>query len=158
MDKIWVGLYHSEFDYYFIDEVLASYYETEQKTSRLIGAAMLIAIFISCLGLFGLVMFIAERKTKEIGIRKIIGADVADIVRLLCKDFIVLVGIAILIASPIAWWLMNRWLQDFAYRLPIRWWIFAIAGATVIVIALLTVSVQAMKAALANPVKSLRTE
>ena len=119
---------------------------------------MLITIFISCPGLFGLVMFTAQRKTKEIGIRKIIGASVADIVTLLCKDFVVLICIAILVASPVAWFVMNQWLEEFAYRLPIRWWIFAVAGATAIAIALLTVSVQAMKAAVANPAKSLRTD
>jgi putative ABC transport system permease protein len=159
ISKIWKETYpDKEFEYNFLDELVASFYETEQNTSKLVRAAMLITIFISCLGLFGLVLFNARRKTKEIGIRKIIGASVADIVVLLCKDFVVLIGIAILVASPVAWYVMNRWLQEFAYRLPIRWWIFAVAGATAIVIALLTVSVQAMKAAIANPAKSLRTD
>jgi putative ABC transport system permease protein len=159
MSKIWKDVYpDKEFEYSFLDQEIASFYETEQRISKLVRVAMLVTIFISCLGLFGLVLFAAQRKTKEIGIRKIIGASVADIVTLLCKDFVVLVCIAILIASPVAWWLMNRWLQGFVYRLPISWWIFAAAGATAIVIAMLTVSVQAMKAALANPVKSLRTE
>jgi putative ABC transport system permease protein len=159
MGKIWKEVYpDKEFDYSFLDELVASFYETEQNTSKLVRVAMLTTIFISCLGLFGLVLFTAERKTKEIGIRKIIGASVADIVTLLCKDFVVLVCIAILVASPAAWWLMNRWLQGFVYRLPISWWIFAVAGVTAIVIAMLTVSVQAIKAALANPAKSLRTE
>jgi ABC-type lipoprotein release transport system permease subunit len=159
MDKIWKEVYpDQEFGYHFLDELVASFYESEQRTSKLMRTAMLITIFISCLGLFGLVLFTAQRKTKEIGIRKIIGASVADIVTMLSKDFVVLVGIAILVASPVAWFVMNRWLEGFAYRLPIRWWIFALAGATAIVIALLTVSVQAIKAALANPVKSLRTE
>jgi putative ABC transport system permease protein len=159
MGKIWKEVYSDrEFEYSFLDEEIASFYETEQNTSKLVRAAMLITIFISCLGLFGLAMFTAQRKTKEIGIRKIIGASVADIVRLLCKDFVVLVCIAILIASPVAWFVMNRWLEEFAYRLPVRWWIFVVAGATAIVIALLTVSVQAMKAAIANPARSLRTD
>jgi putative ABC transport system permease protein len=142
MGKIWKGIYpNSEFGYFFIDEALASFYEAEQKTSLLMKAAMMITIFISCLGLFGLALFTAQRKTKEIGIRKIIVASVADIVTLLCKDFVMPVCIAILIASPVAWWLMNRWLEGFADRLP-----------------MLTVSAQAIKAALANPAKSLRTE
>jgi putative ABC transport system permease protein len=159
MSKIWKEVYPDwEFRYRFLDEEIASFYETEQRTSRLMRVAMLVTIFISCLGLFGLILFTAQRKTKEIGIRKIIGASVANIVTLLCKDFVVLVCIAILVASPVAWWLMNRWLQGFVYRLPISWWIFAVSGATAIVIAMLTVSVQAIKAALANPAKSLRTE
>jgi hypothetical protein len=159
MGKIWKEVYpDNEFEYHFLDEMVASYYDTEQKTSKLAQTAMLITIFISCLGLFGLVLFTAHRKTKEIGIRKIIGASVADIVTLLCKDLVVLVCIAILVASPVAWVLMNRWLEGFVYRLPISWWIFGVAGATVMIIALLTASVQAIKAALANPVKSLRTD
>jgi putative ABC transport system permease protein len=159
MSKIWKEVYPDrEFEYRFLDEEIASFYKTEQRTSKLVRVAMLITIFISCLGLFGLVLFTAERKTKEIGIRKIIGASVADIVTLLCKDFVVLVCIAILVASPVAWWLMNRWLQGFVYRLPISWWIFAVSGVTALVIAMLTVSVQATKAALANPAKSLRAE
>ena len=159
MGKIWKKVYpNKEFEYRFLDESVASFYETEQRTSKLVRVAMLITIFISCLGLFGLVLFTAQRKTKEIGIRKIIGASVADIVTLLCKDFVLLVCIAILVASPVAWWLMNRWLQGFVYRLPISWWIFALAGATAIIIALLTVSAHAMKAARANPVRSLRTD
>jgi len=159
MGKIWKEVYpDKEFDYNFLDELVASFYETEQNTSRLVRAAMLITIFISCLGLFGLVMFTAQRKTKEIGIRKTIGASVADIVSLLCKDFVELICIAILVASPVAWFVMNRWLDGFAYRLPIRWWIFAVAGTMAIAIALLTVSAQAMKAATANPAKSLRSQ
>lgn len=159
MGKIWKDVYPDrEFEYRFLDEEIASFYATEENTSRLVRVAMLIMIFISCLGLFGLVLFTARRKTKEIGIRKVIGAGVADIVSLLCKDFVALVCIAILVASPVAWWLMNRWLQGFVYRLPVSWWIFAVAGATAIVIALLTVSVQALKAAITNPARSLRTD
>lgn len=158
MSKIWKEVYpDTEFEYSFLDEEIASFYETEQRTSELVRIAMLITILISCLGLFGLVLFAAQRKTKEIGIRKVIGATVADIVTLLCKDFVMLVCVAIFVASPVAWWLMNRWLNGFVYRLPISWWIFALAGAVAIVIALLTVSVQAIRAARANPVNSLRT-
>ena len=122
------------------------------------NAAMIITIFISCMGLFGLAMFSAERRTKEIGIRKVLGASVANITAMLSKDFLILVLIAFLVASPIAWYCMNQWLQGFAYRVSISWWIFALAGSAAILIALITVSFQAIKAALANPVKSLRTE
>ena len=116
------------------------------------------AVFIACLGLFGLATFTAEQRTKEIGVRKVLGASVASVVALLSKDFLKLVGIAILIASPIAWYGMNRWLQDFAYKIDIEWWVFALAGLLAIGIALLTISFQSIKAALMNPVKSLRSE
>ncbi|RYZ31855.1 MAG: FtsX-like permease family protein, partial [Sphingobacteriales bacterium] len=114
--------------------------------------------FIACLGLFGLATFTAEQRTKEIGVRKVLGASVASIVTLLSKDFLKLVCIAILIASPLAWYGMNRWLQDFAYKIDLEWWVFALAGLLAIGIALLTVSFQSIKAALMNPVKSLRSE
>jgi putative ABC transport system permease protein len=122
------------------------------------NVAMGITIFISCMGLFGLAMFTAERRKKEIGIRKVLGAGAANIAAMLSKDFIILVGIAVLIASPIAWYFINQWLQDFAYKTTIGLWVFLLAGSIALVIALLTVSSQAIKAALANPVKSLRTE
>ena len=117
-----------------------------------------LCVFIACLGLFGLSAFTAEARTKEIGVRKVLGASVSSIVALLSKDFLKLVLIAILIASPIAWWAMNRWLQDFTYRISIEWWVFALAGLLAVGIALLTVSFQSVKAALMNPVKSLRSE
>jgi putative ABC transport system permease protein len=117
-----------------------------------------LATFISCLGLFGLSAFTAEQRTKEIGVRKVLGASVGGIVGLLSKDFLKLVLIAILIASPLSWYAMNRWLQGFAYKLAIEWWIFALAGVLAVGIALLTVSFQSIKAALMNPVKSLKTE
>ena len=117
-----------------------------------------LAIIIACVGLFGLSIYTAKQRTKEIGIRKVLGASVAGVVGLLSKGFIKLVGIAILIASPIAWWAVNKWLQDFAYRVNIGWWIFASAGVIALLIAMLTVSFQAVKAAIANPVKALRTE
>ena len=116
------------------------------------------AILISCLGLFGLAAFSAEQRKKEIGVRKVLGASVSGVVALLSKDFLKLVGISILIATPVAWWAMNKWLQAFAYRVEISWWMFALAGCIAVAIALITVSFQAIKAALANPVKSLRTE
>jgi putative ABC transport system permease protein len=116
------------------------------------------AIFIACLGLFGLVTYAAEQRTKEIGIRKVLGAKVGGIVTMLSKDFARLVLIAALVAFPVAWWAMNKWLQSFAYRITISWWVFVVAGITAIAIALITVSFQSIKAAIANPVKSLRTE
>ena len=113
---------------------------------------------IACLGLFGLVTYAAEQRTKEIGIRKVLGADVSNIVAMISKAFLKLVLIASVIAFPIAWWAMHKWLQDFAYRVSISWWVFAFAAAMAVIIALLTISFQAIKAAVANPVKSLRTE
>lgn len=119
---------------------------------------MSITIFISCMGLFGLVMFTAEKRAREIGVRKVLGASVADITVLLTKEFVVLVLIALLIASPVAWIFMNSWLQDFTYRISISGWIFVLAGLTAILIAVVTVSFRAIKSALANPVSSLRSE
>jgi hypothetical protein len=157
--KIWKGVYpDQEFDYSFLDEQVASMYENDQKTAKLVRVAMLITIFISCLGLFGLVLFTAQRKTKEIAIRKTIGASVANIVTMLCKEFVSLICVAIVVASPVAWLVMHRWLDGFAYRLPISWWIFVLAGAMAIVLALLTVSFRAIKAALVNPARSLRAD
>ena len=118
----------------------------------------ILAIIIGCVGLFGLSAYTASQRIKEIGIRKVLGASVPDITKMLSKDFLKLVLIAIVVASPLAWWVMNKWLQDFAYRIHISWWIFVVAGAAALIIAMLTVSFQAIKAAIANPVKSLRTE
>ncbi|WP_128545998.1 ABC transporter permease [Larkinella soli] len=146
------------FSYQFLDETIARLYEREQRLSRLIGYFAGLAALISCLGLYGLVALVTQQKTKEIGIRKVLGASVSSIVGLLSKDFVILVGVALLIASPIAWWAMNQWLQDFTYRIDIAWWMFALAGGLAIVVALLTVSFQSIKAALMNPVKSLRSE
>ncbi|HWV74149.1 MAG TPA: FtsX-like permease family protein [Pseudosphingobacterium sp.] len=117
-----------------------------------------IAIFIACLGLFGLATFIARQRTKEIGIRKVLGASVAGIVGLLSKDFVKLVLIAILVATPIAWWATSMWLEDFAYRTNIQWWIFVVSGLSAVVIALFAVGWQTIRAAIADPVKSLREE
>jgi putative ABC transport system permease protein len=146
------------FEYFFADESFDQQYKKEQDLGNLFITAALIAIFIACLGLFGLAAFSAQQRIKEIGIRKVLGASVTDITGLLSKDFLVLVMIAIVIASPVAWWGMNKWLQDFAYRTNIDWWVFAIAGFAAVFIALLTVGTQAIKAAVSNPVKSLRTE
>jgi putative ABC transport system permease protein len=144
--------------YRFLDEDFQRQYAQEEKLNKAFVVSAFLAIFIACLGLFGLVTFMAEQRTKEIGIRKVLGASVTQIVQLLSKDFLRLVILGIVIASPIAYWAMNKWLQDFAYRVEISWWIFALAGIIAIIIALLTVSYQSIRAALANPVKSLRTE
>lgn len=149
---------NTPFEYSFIDQDFQRNYEKEERTSQIIMYFTCIAIVIACLGLFGLAAFSAEQRTKEIGIRKVLGASVSNVATLLSKDFLKLVVIAIAIASPIAWIAMNYWLQNFAYRTGISWWMFAIAGAAAITIALLTVSYQAIKAGLANPVKSLRAE
>lgn len=146
------------FDYFFADEKYDQQYQSDQKLGNLFIAAASITILIACLGLFGLAAFSARQRVKEIGIRKVLGATVTDIASLLSKDFVRLVLLSIGIASPLAWWAMNRWLQDFAYRTNIAWWIFAAAGLIALVIALATVSVQAIRAATANPVKSLRSE
>ena len=144
--------------YGFVDQDLAAQYRAEQKTSQIVLYFSALAILISCLGLFGLATFTAETRTKEIGVRKVLGASVANIVALLSKDFIKLVVVAIVIASPIAWYAMNAWLADFAYKVDISWWVFALAGGMAVGIALLTVSFQSVKAALMNPVESLRSE
>ena len=146
------------FNYNFLDDQFKSLYENEQRTGLLFNIFAGIAIFISCLGLFGLAAYTAQVRTKEIGVRKVLGSSVVSIIQLLAKDFIKLVGVAILIATPIAWYIMNKWLQDFAYKINLSWSVFAIAGVAAIFIALLTISFQSIKAALANPVKSLRTE
>ena len=142
----------------FLDETFKAQYLTEERTLTLAKYFAYLTILISCLGLFGLAAFDTERRTKEIGIRKVLGADMKGLVALLSKDFLKLVCIAIILASPVAYYLMNRWLQDFAYRVNISWWIFIAAGTMALVIAWVTVSFQAIKAAIANPVKSLRAE
>jgi putative ABC transport system permease protein len=146
------------FSYQFLDKSFEAQYKTDQRTGMLFNVFAGIAIFISCLGLFGLATYTAQVKTKEIGIRKVLGASVAGIVELLSKDFLKLVIIAIVIATPVAWWAINKWLEGFAYRTNISWWVFVIAGILALLIALVTISFQAIKAALTNPVKSLRSE
>ena len=146
------------FNYDFVDGEYAKKFSDQQITSKLAGLFTLLTILISCLGLFGLANYMAENRIKEVGIRKVLGASVGTIVTLLSKDFLKLVGISILIAIPISWYYMSNWLEDFAFRIAISWWVFAIAGLLTLVIALITVSFQAIKAAKANPVKSLRTE
>lgn len=146
------------FSYTFLDADFNKMYNAEQRTGKLFITFAVFAIFIACLGLFGLVTYAAEQRVKEIGIRKVLGARVSEIVAMISKDFVKLVLIASVVAFPIAWWAMNRWLQSFAYRVNISWRVFALAALLTIVIALITVSFQAIKAAFANPVKSLRTE
>jgi putative ABC transport system permease protein len=146
------------FEYTFLDEQFANQYRTEQIFSKVFGLFTCLSLFITCLGLFGLAAFTAEQRTKEIGVRKVLGASVASILVLLSKDFLKLVLIAILIASPVAWYAMNQWLQGFAYKIDLAWWMFALAGLLAVLIAILTVSFQSLKAALINPVKSLRSE
>lgn len=159
IDAAWKKLIpDAPFTYQFMNEAFDNLYKDDLKVSKLVLLFSCISIIISALGLFGLAAFIAEQKRKEIGIRKVLGATVAQITTMLSKDFVVLVLVAVVIASPIAYWLMNKWLQNFTYRISISGWIFLAAGITVLLIALLTVSVQSVKAAMANPVKNLRTE
>ena len=146
------------FEYNFLDEFFDRQYRAEDHFGNLFFNFAVLAIFISCLGLLGLSSYSTMQRTKEIGIRKVLGANVTGIVNLLSIEFIKLVLIALVIASPIAWFGMNKWLEDFAYRTNIAWWIFGLAGLVSVVIAFSTISYQAIKAAIANPVKSLRTE
>lgn len=158
-EKVWKSILPNDpFDYTFLDDEFEALYRTEAKVLMLVKAFSSLAIFISCLGLFGLAAFTAERRKKEIGVRKVLGASVSDIVTLISKDFVLLVLIALVIASPVAWWAMNSWLQDFAYRVRIESWVFVVSGVLAVLVALVTVGFQAVKAAVANPVKSLRSE
>ncbi|WP_027126513.1 ABC transporter permease [Gelidibacter mesophilus] len=152
------ALPNTAFDYQFLDRHVAQLYASEERTARTATIFSALAIFIACLGLFGLAAFTAEQRRKEIGVRKVLGATVTGITQLLSKDFLKLVLVAFVIAAPVAYWLMHKWLLDFAYRTEITWWVFVFAGLAALLIALLTVSFQAIKAAVANPVKSLRTE
>ncbi len=145
-------------EYKFLDENFTQMYNAEDKLKSLLWIFTAIAIFVGCLGLFGLAAYAAERRRKEVGIRKVLGATTQGVVLLLSKDFIKLVIISLLTASPVAWYFMNKWLQDFAYRININWWVFVITAIIALSIAFVTVSFQAIKAAIANPVKSLRTE
>lgn len=159
IEAAWKVVYPGQtFDIKFYDETIALQYEADRRTAGLVDTAMGIAIFISCIGLFGLALFSSEIRTKEIGIRKVLGASVADITLLLNRDFVFLVAIGFVIASPLAAYAMNRWLDGFAYHITIGWWVFALAGLIALGIALATVSYQALRAALRNPVEALRTE
>lgn len=155
----WNSIVSSQpFSYTFLNEEFNKQYSADQRTGKIFLVFSILAILIASLGLFGLVTFAAEQRIKEIGIRKVLGAEITDIFGMLCKDFVKLLLLSICIASPIAWWAMNKWLQDFAYRISIGWWMFAVVGTICLLIALITISFQAIKAAVANPVKSLRTE
>ena len=146
------------FEYSFLDQDFQKNYESESKQASLINYFTIIAIIISCLGLFGLATFTAEQRRKEIGIRKVLGASVSGLVTLLSKDFLRLVIIAVIIASPLAWYAMHKWLQNFAYQTSITWQVFALTALIAVVIAFVTISFQAIKAAIVNPVRSIRTE
>ena len=159
IETIWhKNLSSVPFEYAFLDAEVQKQYETEITLSQIINSFTMMAIIISCLGLFGLAAFSAEQRQKEIGIRKVLGASVSGIVGLLSKDFLILIIIAMIIASPLAWYGMHKWLEGFAYKVSISWWMFGLAGIMAVIIALLTISFQAIKAALANPVRSLKAE
>jgi putative ABC transport system permease protein len=159
IEKAWKQIYPSKnFNYRFYDQSLALLYEKDQQTAILVNTSMAISIFISCMGLFGLALFTVKKRAKEISVRKILGASTSHIAAMLSRDFLVLIIMALFIASPIAWYIMNRWLQGFAYRVPVSGWVFGLAGLTAILIALVTVGFQSIKAAVANPVTSLKNE
>ena len=146
------------FTYHFVDDQFNQMFQNEQLISKLSRVFATLAIIISCLGLFGLAAYTAERRIKEIGVRKVLGASITSITTLLSKDFLLLVFISCLVAFPLAWWMMHNWLQNYKYRIEISWWVFVVAGITALLIALITISFQSIKAAIANPVKSLRSE
>ncbi|MFZ1368897.1 MAG: FtsX-like permease family protein, partial [Ferruginibacter sp.] len=157
--SVWKKFYTAEpFSASFLDEEFEKLYRADNKTSTLIWSFSIIAIFISCLGLFGLAAFTTEKRNKEIGIRKISGASVTNIVSLISREFVYMVLFSMVIAFPLAWFAMHKWLENFAYRINIAWWIFITAAIIALAVAIITVSFQAIKAAIANPVKSLRTE
>ncbi|HNF80104.1 MAG TPA: ABC transporter permease, partial [Cyclobacteriaceae bacterium] len=146
------------FEFQFLDQTFAAKYSTEQQYSIIFTVASCMAIFIGCLGLFGLAAYSVEQRTKEIGIRKVLGSSVSQIVSLFSKDFLALVVLAFIIAVPVSWWFMEQWLQGFAYRVTIGWWVFALSGIFTLFIAWVTVGTQAFKGAVSNPVSSLRSE
>ena len=159
MAKAWKSVFPAEpFEYKILDDQIAKFYDSYQKTNQIMKTAMVIAIFISCMGLFGLAAFTSVQRRKEIGVRKVLGATVSEIVTLLSKDFLKLVILSLVLASPIAWYFMSNWLNDFAYRINLSIWIFLLAGSMALFIAFITISFQSVSAAVANPVDSLRTE
>jgi putative ABC transport system permease protein len=159
IEKVWTAAFPGQFfEYSFLDDTLAQSYLSEIRTAGLIQIATLFAVLIACMGLFGLATFTAEQRTKEIGVRKVLGASVANIIALLSADFLKLVAIAFLIASPIAWYVMSQWLQNFEFKIGIAWWMFPVAGLLMAATALLTVSFQSIKTAMLNPVRSLKSD
>jgi hypothetical protein len=159
LETAWKSIYPEEdFELNFMDDTLRRFYQQEQKTAVLLKWATGLAILISCLGLLGLVIHTTERRIKEIGIRKVLGASIAQLNLLLCKEFILLVGIAFAIAAPIAWWGLTNWLESFAYKTELSWWVFLLSGLIMLLVALAIISVKIISSAKANPVKSLRTE
>jgi ABC-type antimicrobial peptide transport system permease subunit len=159
IEKIWSQAYPEYvFEYQFLDQKIARFYSDENKLSMLYKMFAVIAILLSCLGLYGLASFMAVQRIKEVGIRKVLGASVQNVIYLFSKEFIILISIAFVIASAIAYYFMRKWLQGYAFRIDLSWWIFLIGGLLSLLIALVTVSSQAIKAAMANPVKNLRTE
>lgn len=146
------------YEYQFLDDKIAGFYKQESQLSQLYKISASIAIFLSCLGLYGLASFMAVQRIKEVGIRKVLGATGWNIIYLFSKEFVLLVAVAFFIATPLSWYYMQHWLQDYSYRISLDWWLFAAVALLVIVIALFTVSFQAVKAALANPADSLRSE
>lgn len=159
LEEKWKTFYPDQpFNYHFLDETVANFYLSEQRTAKLVRTATLVAILISCLGLFGLVSFAANQRTKEIGIRKVLGATVSGIVALLSKEFVWLILIAFVVAVPLAWYSATQWLSDFAYAIQLSWWLFALCGGLALLVAFVTMSIQAIRAARNNPVESLRSE
>jgi ABC-type antimicrobial peptide transport system permease subunit len=159
LEKTWKEIYPEvDFELNFLDDTMKQFYEQEQKTTVLLRWATGLAILISCLGLLGLVIHTTERRTKEIGIRKVLGASLAELNALLCKEFIMLVGIAFAIATPIAWWALDQWLQGFAYKTELSWWVFVLSGILMLLVALIVITVKTTSSANADPVRSLRTE
>ncbi|MGV8093719.1 MAG: ABC transporter permease [Mangrovibacterium sp.] len=158
-ENTWKSVFENEtYSYEFLDDVIRGYYTSEKNSSVLISIFALITIFIACLGIYGLALYSSQQRSKEIGIRKINGAKVSEVMSMLNEDFVKWVVIAFVIATPVAWYFMNKWLENFAYKTTLNWWIFALAGVLALGIALLTVSWQSWKAATRNPVEALRYE
>ena len=159
VQSIWSKYFPADpFNYYFLDNLYDKQYKSNEQFGKVFGLFAFLAILIACFGLLGVSAYNVLQRTKEIGIRKVLGASVPSLLFLLSKEFLLLVGIAFVMAIPVTWLAMNSWLHDFAYRINIQWWIFLIAGIIALLIAVITISVQSVKAALANPVRSLRSE